>query len=109
MESYRDRFTEIRVTYEKNYNKHDDSKSEISCETAPHNLKLPKLSLKEYDLMTMSWIAFWGQFCWVHEDKNIIEEDKFQYLLSSLKPKNKARDIAESDSPSKFVVKHNLP
>ncbi|GFR01018.1 transposable element Tc1 transposase [Trichonephila clavata] len=30
MESYRDRFTEIRVIYEKNYNKHDESKSEIS-------------------------------------------------------------------------------
>ncbi|GFR04416.1 transposable element Tc1 transposase [Trichonephila clavata] len=40
-------------------------------------------------------------FCRVHEDKNLIEEDKFQYLLSSLKPKTKARDIAESYPPSK--------
>ncbi|GFQ65589.1 transposable element Tc1 transposase [Trichonephila clavata] len=58
MESYRDRFTEIRVIYKKNYNKHDESKSEIS-------------------------------------------KDKFQYLLSSLKPRTKARDIAESYPPSK--------
>ncbi|GFR18536.1 transposable element Tc1 transposase [Trichonephila clavata] len=101
MESYRDRFTEIRVIYEKNYNKHDESKSEISSEIAPDNLKLPKLSLKEYDLMPRSWIAFWGQFCRVHEDKNLREEDKFQYLLSSLKPRTKARDIAESYPPSK--------
>ncbi|GFR16117.1 transposable element Tc1 transposase [Trichonephila clavata] len=62
MESYRDRFTEIRVIYEKNYNKYDESKSEISNEIAPDNLKLPKLSLKEYDLMPRSWIAFWGQY-----------------------------------------------
>ncbi|GFQ77500.1 DNA-directed RNA polymerase I subunit RPA2 [Trichonephila clavata] len=101
MESYRDRFTEIRVIYEKNYNKHDESKSEISSEIAPDNLKLPKLSLKEYDLMPRSWIAFWGHFCWVHEDKNLREEDKFQYLLSSLKPRTKACDIAESYPPSK--------
>ncbi|GFX88578.1 DUF1758 domain-containing protein [Trichonephila clavipes] len=95
MESYRNRFTEIRVIYEKNYNKHDESKSEISSEIAPDNLKLPKLNLKEYDLMPKSWIAFWGQFCRVHEDKNLREEDKFQYLHSSLKPRTKARDIAE--------------
>ncbi|GFV68589.1 transposable element Tc1 transposase [Trichonephila clavipes] len=44
MESYRDRYTEIRVIYEKNYNKHDESKSEISSEIAPDNLKFPKLS-----------------------------------------------------------------
>ncbi|GFQ79558.1 transposable element Tc1 transposase [Trichonephila clavata] len=40
-------------------------------------------------------------FCWVHEDKNLREEDKFQYLPTSLKPKTKARDIAESYPPSK--------
>ncbi|GFR19243.1 transposable element Tc1 transposase [Trichonephila clavata] len=96
MELYRDRFTEIRVIHEKNYNKHDESESEISSEVAPDNLKLPKLSLKEYDLMPRSWITFWGQFCQVHEDKNLREEDKFQYLFSSLKPRTKACDIAES-------------
>ncbi|GFQ85711.1 transposable element Tc1 transposase [Trichonephila clavata] len=53
MESYRDRFTEIRVIYEKNYNKHDESKSEISSEIAPDNLKLPKLSLKDFDLRVL--------------------------------------------------------
>ncbi|GFS76781.1 transposable element Tc1 transposase [Trichonephila clavipes] len=50
MDLYRDRFTEIRIIYEKNYNKHDESKSKISSEISPDNLKLPKLSLKEYDL-----------------------------------------------------------
>ncbi|GFR28640.1 transposable element Tc1 transposase [Trichonephila clavata] len=39
-------------------------------------------------------------FCRVHEDKNLRKE-KFQYLLSSLKPRTKARDIAESYPPSK--------
>ncbi|GFQ78969.1 transposable element Tc1 transposase [Trichonephila clavata] len=101
MESYRNRFTEIRVIYEKNYNKHDESKSEISSEIAPDNLKLPKLSLKKYDLIPRSWIAFWSQFCRVHEDKNLREKDKFQCLLYSLKRKPTARNIAESYPSSK--------
>ncbi|GFR11979.1 transposable element Tc1 transposase [Trichonephila clavata] len=53
MESYRDRFTKIRVIYEKNYNKQDESKSEISREIALDNLKLPKLSLKEYETLCL--------------------------------------------------------
>ncbi|GFR08814.1 transposable element Tc1 transposase [Trichonephila clavata] len=100
MESYRDRFTEIRVIHEKNYNKHDESKYEISSEIALDNLKLSKLSLKEYDLIPRSWIAFRGKFFRVH-DKNLREEDKFQYLLSSLRPKTKARNFAESYPLSK--------
>ncbi|GFR29684.1 transposable element Tc1 transposase [Trichonephila clavata] len=101
MESYRDRFTEIIVIYEKSYNKNDESKSEISSEIAPDNLKLPKLSLKKYDLIPRSWIAFWSQFCRVHEDKNLREKDKFQCLLYSLKRKPTARNIAESYPSSK--------
>ncbi|GFR08860.1 transposable element Tc1 transposase [Trichonephila clavata] len=50
--------------------------------------------------MLRSWIEFWGQFCQVHEDKNL-SEDKFQYLLSLLKPKTTAHDIAESYPSSK--------
>ncbi|GFY15096.1 transposable element Tc1 transposase [Trichonephila clavipes] len=41
MESCRDRFTEIRVVYEKNYSKHDESKPEISREISPDNFKTP--------------------------------------------------------------------
>ncbi|GFX47921.1 transposable element Tc1 transposase [Trichonephila clavipes] len=48
-----------------------------------------------------SWIALWGQFCLVREDKNLREEHVFQCLPSSLKPITKARDIAESYPPSK--------
>ncbi|GFX85058.1 uncharacterized protein TNCV_4998871 [Trichonephila clavipes] len=49
---------------------------------------------------TRSWIAFWGKFCRVYEDKNL-REHKFLYLLSSLKPKIKACGIVESNPPSK--------
>ncbi|GIY98482.1 hypothetical protein CEXT_502421 [Caerostris extrusa] len=101
MESYRDRFTEIRVIYEKYYNQQNETSSVVSNKCTPDNLQLPKLRLKEYDLMPRSWVAFWGQFCRIDEDESIRVEDKFQYLLSSLKSNTKARDIVESYPPSK--------
>ncbi|GFR33412.1 transposable element Tc1 transposase [Trichonephila clavata] len=51
--------------------------------------------------MPRSWVSFWAQFCRIHEDESIMEEDKFKYVLSSLKPKTKARDIVENYPPSK--------
>ncbi|GIX66599.1 transposable element Tc1 transposase [Caerostris extrusa] len=43
----------------------------------------------------------WGQFCRIDEDESIRVEDKFQYLLSSLKSNTKVRVIVESYPPSK--------
>ncbi|KAF8795507.1 hypothetical protein HNY73_000001, partial [Argiope bruennichi] len=45
-ESYRDRFTEIRVVYEKQYTE-DKSSSVVSRKYSHDNLKLPKLRMKE--------------------------------------------------------------
>ncbi|GFT20758.1 transposable element Tc1 transposase [Nephila pilipes] len=45
-ESYRDRFTEIRVVYEKQYTQ-DESSSVVSSKYSHDNLKLPKLHMKE--------------------------------------------------------------
>ncbi|GFT77600.1 transposable element Tc1 transposase [Nephila pilipes] len=45
-ESYRDRFTEIRVVYEKQYTQ-DESSSVVSSKYSHDNLKLPKLRMKE--------------------------------------------------------------
>lgn len=100
IESYRDRFTEIKTIYE-SYLQIRKNDSAGSSTAAGANLKLPKLNLKEYDLMPRTWVAFWGQFSRVHEDDSIREEDKFQYLIASLKSKTKARDIVESYPPSK--------
>ncbi|GIY49127.1 transposable element Tc1 transposase [Caerostris darwini] len=100
-ESYRDRFTEIRVIYEKYYNQKNETSSVVSNKCTPDNLQLSKLRLKEYDLMPRSWVEFWGQFRRIDEDESIRVEDKFQYLLSSLKSNTKACDIVESYPPSK--------
>ncbi|GIY38855.1 transposable element Tc1 transposase [Caerostris extrusa] len=86
----------MRVIYEKYYNQQNKSSSVVSNKCTPANLKLPKLRLKEYDLMPRSWVEFEGQFCSIDENESIRVEDKFQYLLSLLKSNTKARDIVES-------------
>ncbi|GIY80916.1 transposable element Tc1 transposase [Caerostris extrusa] len=43
MESYRDRFTEIRVIYEKYYNQQNESSSVVSNKCTPDNLQLPNV------------------------------------------------------------------
>ncbi|GIX94263.1 reverse transcriptase [Caerostris darwini] len=72
VESNRDRFTEIRVIYEKYYNQQNETSSVVSNKCTPDNLQMPKLRLKEYDLMPRSWVAFWGQFCRIDEDENLL-------------------------------------
>ncbi|GIX78572.1 transposable element Tc1 transposase [Caerostris extrusa] len=46
-------------------------------------------------------LRFGDNFCRIDEDESMRVEDKFQYLLSSLKSNTKARDIVESYPPSK--------
>ncbi|KAF8791457.1 hypothetical protein HNY73_006316 [Argiope bruennichi] len=67
------------------------------------NLKLPKLRLKEYDIIPRLWVAFWGQFCMIQEEDSIREDGKFQYLLSSLKPKTKA-DVGKDAPPIRVLL-----
>ncbi|XP_063624728.1 uncharacterized protein LOC134796465 [Cydia splendana] len=64
------------------------------------NFKLPKIEIKKFDDDPKRWIQFWGQYKKIHEDRNITEEDKFQYLLQSLKDDSNARALVESFPPS---------
>ncbi|GIY41112.1 transposable element Tc1 transposase [Caerostris extrusa] len=59
-ESYRQIYG--NTTCEKYYNQQNESSSVVSNKCTPDNLKLPKLRLKEYDLMPRSWVAFGDNF-----------------------------------------------
>lgn len=100
-ESYRDKFIEVKVFYDSYVQKELVAKSCDSQAQVGANLKLPKIVLKEYEVIPRTWVAFWGQFSRIHSDDSLKEEDKFQYLLASVKPNTKARDIVESYPPSK--------
>lgn len=64
------------------------------------NYKLPKIEFKKFDDDLKNWLGFWGQFKKIHMDTNMNNEDKFQYLIQSMKEGSNARALVESFPPS---------
>lgn len=62
--------------------------------------KLPFLELKKFDGNLINWLQFWAQFSKIHNDSDIANEDKFQYLLQSIEPKTRAYDLVSSFPPT---------
>ncbi|XP_059047188.1 uncharacterized protein LOC131842631 [Achroia grisella] len=62
--------------------------------------RLPILELPRYNGDVKKWILFWGQYKKIHNDENIDNEDKFQYLLQCMEPGSSARELVESFPPS---------
>ena len=57
----------------------------LSKTTTDNQIRLPKLSLKEYDGSLLSWNSFWNQFdVSVHKNVNLSDMRKFTYLKSLL-------------------------
>ena len=46
------------------------------------------------------WLSFWSQFKRIHEDEDIDECDKFQYLIQATMVNSRARQIVESYPPT---------
>ncbi|XP_054283392.1 uncharacterized protein LOC129000453 [Macrosteles quadrilineatus] len=108
-ESYRDMLSSMRAKYDHfiiQVGLSQQSRSEVG--DTVHSLKLvskkglslPKLQLNQFDGDVKNWIGFWGQFKKVHEDPDLEPEDKFQYLIQSLKPGSSPRELVESFPPS---------
>ncbi|GFW38571.1 uncharacterized protein TNCV_4149431 [Trichonephila clavipes] len=59
-------------------------------------LKLPNIELPTFDGNPRDWLNFWTQFEKIHDDVNIDDRDKFQYLIQSTAPRSNPREIVES-------------
>lgn len=70
------------------------SKSNVANNT--RSFKLPKIELKKFDGDLLNWLPFWSQFEKIHEDPDLHESDKFQYLLQSMEQGTRARDFIDS-------------
>lgn len=46
------------------------------------------------------WLSFWSQFSRIHEDKEMEDEDKFQYLIQVTASGTRAREIVDSFPPT---------
>lgn len=59
-------------------------------------LRLPMITFHQFSGELTDWLRFWTQFKRIHEDDNIQDADKFQYLIQATTPKSRAREIVES-------------
>ncbi|XP_050298613.1 uncharacterized protein LOC126737669 isoform X1 [Anthonomus grandis grandis] len=58
--------------------------------------KLPILELKKFDGNIKDWLPFWSQFQKVHNDLEIDDNDKVEYLIQATVQGSRARQLVES-------------
>ena len=100
IESYSDSFITIKrkVNDILNANKFSNSgiieNGNVNCKNKRY--KLPKLNIKPFDSQLINYLSFWSQFEKIHEDPDLEDCDKFQYLIQSVEPGTRARQLLES-------------
>lgn len=63
-------------------------------------IQLPKLQLRQFNGDISQWIAFWSQFSSIDLDRDLSDEDKFQYLIQATTQGSRARALVDSFPPS---------
>lgn len=100
-EDYRDKWTELVHLYKSKTNIRQGDVASVQTNNSTNSqLKLPKIELFKFDGEIKHWIKFWARFRKIHEDPNLDEEDKFQYLILSTKENTPARELIDSFPPS---------
>lgn len=64
--------------------------------TGRRKFKLPTIEFKKFDGNIRDWLSFWAQFRKVHEDPDIDQADKIEYLIQVTVPNSRARQLVES-------------
>jgi hypothetical protein len=59
-------------------------------------LKLSKIELKKFNGEVKHFFNFWSQFKRIHDDKEMVNEDKFHYLIQATMEGSRAWEIVES-------------
>jgi len=74
----------------------DVNNCNVNSSTSVKRYKLPKLNIKPFDSQLINYLSFWSQFKKIHEDTELEDCDKFQYLLQSVETGTRARQLLES-------------
>lgn len=56
--------------------------------------------MKKFNGDLKDWLHFWGLFKQINKDKNLENQEKFQYLIQSTVSASRARDVVESYPPT---------
>ncbi|XP_015433580.1 PREDICTED: uncharacterized protein LOC107189534 [Dufourea novaeangliae] len=62
--------------------------------------KLPRIELLKFSGSIREWLQFWSCFKKIHEDADIVDEDKFQYLIQAIVPGSRASELVRSFPPT---------
>ncbi|XP_025831568.1 uncharacterized protein LOC112904800 [Agrilus planipennis] len=62
--------------------------------------KLPSIEIVKFNGDIREWLSFWSCFKKIHEDKNMCNEDKFQYLKQAVVPDSRAAELVKSYPPT---------
>jgi hypothetical protein len=63
---------------------------------AKKTYKLPKIEIKKFNGEIIEWLGFWSQFTKIHEDEELDDSDKFQYLVQAIVSGTRAKELVES-------------
>ncbi|GFW29287.1 uncharacterized protein TNCV_742291 [Trichonephila clavipes] len=88
-ESYREKYLEYYTRIDKKLG--ETVISEVP--DTPRKFKLPKLELRKIGGDPKEFLSFWSQFQKIHDNGSIPDEDKMQYLVTSVEPKSKAERL----------------
>ncbi|XP_035233990.1 uncharacterized protein LOC118205814 [Stegodyphus dumicola] len=89
--NYRDKFLEQCAQIDA-----EIQASSLSNNSESRKFKLPKIKLKKFSGEAKDYLTFGSQFQKIHDDRNIADEDKMQYLLQAMEPKSKAERLVLS-------------
>ncbi|GBN14651.1 hypothetical protein AVEN_212300-1 [Araneus ventricosus] len=107
--AYEDRFLETETKLQRRLNTLEKPKQENcynrtvikeASDNCNRKFKLPELELKQFNGNIKEWLQWWGQYKKIHEDSDIVDDDKFQYLIQSTLKGSPARQLVESFPPS---------
>ncbi|GFX75472.1 uncharacterized protein TNCV_521951 [Trichonephila clavipes] len=107
--SYSDEFEsvkEYKIKYDEAIvcvNSFIESKSQPNVNILSNeNLKIkpPKIELMKFGGEVKEWLCFWSQFKRIHEHKYMELEDTFQYLIQSMSPGTRAKEIIDGYPPT---------
>ncbi|UYV76792.1 hypothetical protein LAZ67_14002027 [Cordylochernes scorpioides] len=74
----------------------DETSSDTSNSTSRRRVLLPKRKLPEYGGDVREWITFWSRFEDIHNDEDLSDSDKYQYLVDCMLENSEAQQLVSS-------------
>ncbi|UYV75593.1 hypothetical protein LAZ67_13000683 [Cordylochernes scorpioides] len=85
-----------RLRYDRLIRRPDETSSDMSNSTSQRRVLLPKRKLPEFGGDVREWITFWSRFEDIHNDEDLSDSDKYQYLVDCTLENSEAQQLVLS-------------